>query len=74
MMNSKLRIVILAGVLAVSSTACKKSFYDINQNPNTITDESVTSDLILPAALHNAGAGDAAGNAAGYDWLNKWMG
>jgi hypothetical protein len=73
-MNSKLRLVIIGGMLAVATTSCKKSFYDINDNPNTITEQSVTSDLIIPAALHNAGAGDAAGNSAGYDWLNKWMG
>jgi hypothetical protein len=74
MMNSKLRIVIMAGVLAVATTSCKKDFYDINSNPNTVTEENITSDLIIPAALHAAGAGDAAGNSAGYDWLNKWMG
>lgn len=74
MMNSKLRTVIISGMLAVAATGCKKDFYDINDNPNTVTEQSVTSDLIIPAALHNAGAGDAAGNSAGYDWLNKWMG
>ncbi len=73
-MNSKLRLLIMGGMLAVATTSCKKSFYDINDNPNTITEQSVTSDLIIPAALHAAGAGDASGNSAGYDWLNKWMG
>jgi hypothetical protein len=74
MMNSNLRLLIMGGMLAVATTSCKKSFYDINENPNTITEQSVTSDLIIPAALHAAGAGDASGNSAGYDWLNKWMG
>src|SRR5688572_4873220 len=74
MMNSKFRLLIMGGMLAVATTSCKKSFYDINDNPNTITEQSVTSDLIIPAALHAAGAGDASGNSAGYDWLNKWMG
>jgi hypothetical protein len=73
-MNSKFRLVIIGGMLAVATASCKKSFYDINDNPNAATELSVTSELIIPAALHNAGAGDAAGNSAGYDWLNKWMG
>ncbi|MGB8194216.1 MAG: SusD/RagB family nutrient-binding outer membrane lipoprotein [Chitinophagaceae bacterium] len=73
-MNIKIKTVIISGMLAVAGTGCKKSFYDINKNPNNITASSVTSDLILPSALHFAGAGDASGNSSGYDWLNKWMG
>jgi len=73
-MNNKIKTVIITGMLAVAAAGCKKDFYDINKNPNAPTETTVTSDLILPAALHFAGAGDAAGNSAGYDWLNKWMG
>jgi hypothetical protein len=73
-MRYKSKSIIIAGLLAVAVSGCKKSFYDINQNPNDITVDNITSELILPAALHTAGAGDAGGNGVGYNWLNKWMG
>lgn len=41
---------IAAAVLLFSSAACKKSFLDINQNPNQVL--SATPDAILPAALN----------------------
>lgn len=73
-MNYKIRSILLTGLMVVAATGCKKDFFDINNNPNDITSGSITSDLIIPAALHNAGALDAGGNSVGYDWLNKWMG
>jgi hypothetical protein len=72
-MNYQIRTVLLAGILATGSVGCKKSFYD-NKNPNDITANSITSNLLVPAALHNAGAVDAGGNGIGYNWLNHWMG
>ncbi len=74
MITNKSRLIICTALLAFSLAGCKKDIYDINKNPNDITATNITSDLILPAALHNAGAGDAAGNSVGYDWLYKWMG
>jgi hypothetical protein len=73
-MVHKLKYIAFAGIIAFVFSGCKKDFFDINQNPNQITAGNITSDLILPAALHNAGAIDAGGNNVGYDWLNKWMG
>ena len=73
-MRYKIKSFIVAGLFLLAVSGCKKDFYDINDNPNDITASSITSDLILPAALHNAGAGDAGGNGVGYNWLNKWMG
>ena len=73
-MSYKIKSFIVAGLFLLAVSGCKKDFYDINDNPNDITASSITSDLILPAALHNAGAGDAGGNGVGYNWLNKWMG
>jgi len=72
-MNAKLYIgSMVLGLLFF--TGCTKRFDTINQNPNQVTASSITSDLVLPAALHNAGAVDAGGNGVGYNWLNKWMG
>lgn len=53
----------------LSIVGCKKGHLDINQNPNEITVNSITSELILPFALHNAGF-----QATGFGWLNHWMG
>lgn len=50
--------------------SCKKEFFDINQNPNTVTESNITAELILPNALHNVGVQ----TALGYGWLSNWMG
>ncbi len=73
-MRYKIKTLFIAAFMAALLPACKKDFFDINQNPNDLTANSITSDLIVPAALHNVGALDAGGNSVGYDWLNKWMG
>jgi len=65
-----LALLVLSSVLG----GCKKSFFDINQNPNEVTAGNITSALVLPAALHNVASLDAGGNGLGYNWLNKWMG
>jgi hypothetical protein len=43
-------------VALLSVTSCKKEFFDINQNPNAPTDQSVTPQVILPRALHITGS------------------
>ncbi|HSC52632.1 MAG TPA: SusD/RagB family nutrient-binding outer membrane lipoprotein [Phnomibacter sp.] len=48
---------------------CKKTF-DINQNPNQVTETSVTPDLALAAQLN----GSASRNSGTYAVLNRWMG
>jgi hypothetical protein len=73
-MHLKIKPIIYSCMLTMVVAGCKKSYFDINQNPNQVTASSITSDLVLPAALHNAGAVDAGGNGVGYNWLNKWMG
>lgn len=57
-------------MVGFSILGCKKSFLDINQNPNSATESSITPDLALAAQL----TGSAARNAASYDFLNRWMG
>lgn len=73
-MNNTIRVIVCAGALAVGLASCKKGFHDINDNPNDITASSITTNLVLPAAMHSAGATDAGGNGVGYNWLNRWMG
>jgi Starch-binding associating with outer membrane len=67
MHNLKIVSVILLLSFAISS--CKKSFFDINQNPNQVTADKITSELILPSALHLSGAA-----TANFRFLNRWMG
>lgn len=73
-MKNSLKIIVYAGALTVSLVGCKKGFHDINDNPNNITASSIRTNLVLPAALHSAGATDAGGSGIGYNWLNRWMG
>jgi hypothetical protein len=57
-------------LLGFSFSACKKDFFDINENPNSATETQITTELILPFALHNT----AVQTALGYDPLHRWMG
>lgn len=65
----KSKYLLLLSLLCVTFFSCKKDYLDINQNPNNVTENSVTSDLVLPFALHNAGD-----QITGYGWLNHWVG
>ncbi|SFA43293.1 Starch-binding associating with outer membrane [Pedobacter suwonensis] len=51
-------------------TGCKKSFFDINQNPNSPTEGSITAQLILPSTLQRT----AAKMATAYNYSALWMG
>lgn len=61
-------LVLLFAVL----TGCKKSYLDINTNPNSPTEVSITPDLILPLALHNTAASVGAGYASVARWMGYW--
>jgi hypothetical protein len=67
-MHTKNIIIVFLSV-AVLSGSCKKSFFDINQNPNQVTADKVTSELILPSALNSAAAA-----ASNHRTMNRWMG
>lgn len=56
--------------LLVISAGCKKSFFDINENPNSPTEEAMQANLMLPSVL-NATAKKMATN---YDFAAHWMG
>ena len=56
-------------LLIIVCSSCKKSFFDINQNPNQVTEDKIISELILPSALHSSG-----NTIRMYAFLNRWMG
>lgn len=57
--------------LIIVSTGCKKSFLDVNDDPNRATDANMTAELIFPQAAHGVGARLASGN---FTFLQNWMG
>jgi hypothetical protein len=67
-MKKYILLIILS--FALFFVGCKKSYLDINQNPNSPTEGSITPDLILPLALHST----AQTAGAGYSSLARWMG
>ena len=56
--------------LMLAAGACKKGKFDINSNPDDITDVSVSPSVILPAALQST----SRLVAADWNWLSMWMG
>lgn len=60
----------MAATLLVASTGCRKGQFNINQNVNSVTDSTVTYDVVLPAALNTTGA------IVGTSWgtIQNWMG
>ncbi len=69
--------VMLGGILF---TGCKKSFLDINDNPNSPTDLNTTAELIFPAAAEGVGAFSVGARASGagaktsMQWAQDWVG
>lgn len=64
---------IIYSFLALTTIAfagCKKDFFDINQNQNLPTEESMTPQLILPSILNST----AKKMATSYDFAAHWMG
>ncbi|MDB5205111.1 MAG: hypothetical protein JWR72_186 [Flavisolibacter sp.] len=59
---------IASGLLFMAG--CKKDLFDINSNPDAVTDASVTPAVLLPGALQNTS------RIVATDWsfLNAWMG
>lgn len=63
--------IIYASILSLLVMAgCKKSFFDINQNPNAPVEGSITPQLLLPSALSRT----AAKMATSYNYAALWMG
>lgn len=66
----KLSISVIALSMGVLLIGCKKSFLDINQDPNNATEASITPELTMAPQL----AAVAARNASSWDYLNRWLG
>jgi len=62
------RIITLLFITALIASGCKKSYFEINQNPNQPT--TVTPNVVLSSAL----AGTANNQAVDFINLNRWMG
>ncbi|MEO3405870.1 SusD/RagB family nutrient-binding outer membrane lipoprotein [Mucilaginibacter sp. CAU 1740] len=67
----KLIGVFFAAALIVSSS-CKKSFFDINTNPNSPTDAAITPAALLPQLLHRTAAKVSTSYNPEADWLGYW--
>jgi len=54
------------------TASCKKEFFDINENPNSPTEQSITPKVLLPRALHNVGV--RVGTTFDYAafWMSYW--
>jgi hypothetical protein len=57
-------------LLIVVFTSCSKDYFDINDNPNSPTEGSITPQLILPNVLHAT----AERMGTSYDYSAHWMG
>src|SRR5688572_20561951 len=73
-MNMKLKKIIYASVLTVlmivAGTGCSKNKFDINANPDDVTDVSVTPSVLLPGALQAT----ATSIASEWWFIDWWMG
>jgi hypothetical protein len=60
----------LAALMAAAVTGCSKKRFDINSNPNDVTDVSVTPSVLLPGALQ------ATATTIASEWwfIDWWMG
>lgn len=64
------KILYTAALLSILSAGCKKSFLDINENPNSPTETSISAQLILPQAMVTT----ASRMGTGYGWTANWIG
>jgi hypothetical protein len=67
--NRRICGVVLAVIVAC--TGCKKTFLDVNNDPNRATDQNITAELIFPQAAAAVGARLASGNL---QFIQNWMG
>ena len=72
----KLRNIILSFslllVVLVALVSCKKGAFDINKNPNTPTENTISYSVILPSALNNTGRILALQTATLQNYLSFW--
>ncbi len=59
-------------LLLIAGTGCKKDFLDINDNPNSPTESSITPNLILPRALVATASRMATSYGDEAGWIGYW--
>ncbi len=57
-------------LVAVLGSSCKKSFFDINKDPNNAVESNISPDLVVTQAMVNS----ANRTGTGYAFLNFWLG
>jgi len=67
--NMKFFIIII--LISISLGSCHKTFLDVNQDPNRVTDANITGELIFPQAENGVGQRQASGN---WTFAYYWMG
>jgi Starch-binding associating with outer membrane len=71
-MKKVFKYALLLVLVITVGISCKKSFTDINENPNSPTDVSITPNLILPRSLNAIGARMATSYGAVGQWMGYW--
>src|ERR1700722_4820478 len=66
-------LIVIYSILIFWLYGCNKSYFDINNNPNSAT--SATPDLVLPNALVTTASPLVVGNQVNYNiFISAWMG
>src|SRR5215813_9554463 len=63
--------ILIVAVFAIGFASCNKSWLDVNQDPNRVTDANVTAELIFPAAANEVGQ-LAVGSTSLQEWMGYW--
>ena len=69
--NKQLLFLLYLAFFFLAGISCKKSYLDVNTDPNRVTDANVTAELIFPAAEAEVGS-RAAADATSF--LGSWVG
>ncbi len=63
-------VTLVLAVVMLANQSCKKTYFDINADPNNVTAGTVTYDVVLPAAL----TATANSMATSWGFMQNWMG
>lgn len=69
-MKKIIQLLSLAIVLVIGAISCKKESFNINKNPNDVTDSTIQYNFILPAAQNNT----ARVVTRNWGWLQNYLG
>lgn len=67
--NKKILLIVLVAVVAMSG--CKKGYLDVNKDPNRVTEDNITPELIFTQAQNAVGVRQGSTN---FQFANDWMG